>query len=499
MTISPAAVLAAALRTSRARPTTRRVGFALGPLLGCLVYLLMPDVQATEAVLGANPRAAAVTLGLIVLMGVWWMLEVVPLPVTALLPLIVFPLTGVNSVTVIAGTYANKVIFLFLGGFMLAMAMQRWNLHRHVALRVVLLFGTRPTRLVFGFMLATTLLGMWVSNTAISIMMLSIGASMVALLRRHGVDCAKLSTSLMVGIAYSASISAFGTIIASPPNALLVGYLSETYGIEIGFGQWMLFGVPISLLFLVVGWFVVTKVAFRSPLTDVPGGDDIIRRELAELGPLTTPQYRVIGVFALTVAAWVGMPLLWPGSLLTDEVVAMIATVLLFVVPSSRLGDGSLLTWQDTSELPWGILLLFGGGLALASQIAASGLSAWLANSVSGLQVLPLALIIITVCALTMLLTEFMSNTASAATLIPIMAALAVAVGVSPLALALPVTLAASCAFMMPACTPPNAIAVGSGLVRPAELLRAGWMMSLFGMVLIPTAMLTLVTWVLGL
>lgn len=499
MTQSPVSTLVAIVRSPRTKPTTRRVGFLAGPLLALLTYLNMPDIEPTGAVLDGNPRAAAVTLALIVLMGVWWMTEVLPLPATALLPAIVFPVFGVAEINDVAQSYSNKVIFLFLGGFVLALAMQRWNVHRHIALRVVLLFGTKPKRLVLGFMLATVLLGMWVSNTATAIMMLSIGASMIAMLRRHGVRDPKLFTSLIVGIAYSASISAFGTIIASPPNALLVGYLSDNYGIKIGFGQWMMFGVPLSLTFLLIGWYILTTFIYPAEVEDVPDGDALVRRELEALGKLTSPQRRVIAIFGATVASWILLPVIVPGTRITDEVIAVIAAVLFFLVPARGISRTPLLTWQDTQELQWGILLLFGGGLALASQITASGLSSWFADQVTGLNSLPTILLVVATCVVTMVLTEFMSNTASAATLIPIMATTGVAVGLSPLALALPTALAAACAFMMPACTPPNAIAVGSKFIRPHELLRAGWPMSLTGIVLITTVTLTLATWVLDL
>lgn len=472
----------------RLTPTNRRVGFFVGIGLALIIYGLMPDVTPSETAIEAgfdNPRAAAVTLALIVLMGIWWMLEVVPLPVTGFLPIVVLPLAGVNSVGGVTASYGNRVIFLFLGGFLLSAALQRWNLHRQLALRVVLLFGTEPQRMVFGFMLATTLLGMWISNTATAIMMISIGATILALLRKHGASDPKLVASMMVGIAYASSVSGFGTIIASPPNALLVGYMVENYGITIGFGQWMLMGVPLSLFFMVIGWFLITHVFFKSDVPGLSGGDAIIRGELKKLGPLEAPQWRVIAIFALTVAGWVLLPLIWPDSPFTDEVVAMGAAIGLFVTPARGPAEGSLLDWSDTREVPWGILFLFGGGLALASEINSSGLSAWLAANMRSLSVLPIPLLIISVCAVTIVLNEFMSNTATAATLIPIAASMGISVGLGPLALALPVALAASCAFIMPASTPPNAIAIGTGLIKPKEFLRAGWIMSLVGLTLV--------------
>ncbi len=485
----------------RLTPTQRRVGFVLGLALATLVYLAMPNITPSPESIEAgftSGRSGAVTLALITLMAIWWMFEVVPLAVTGLLPIIVLPLMSVNSVGNVTASYGNKVVFLFLGGFVLSLAMQRWDLHRHIALRVVLLFGTKPRNMVFGFMFATMLLGMWISNTATAILMISIGTSIIRLLKKHGVRCPNLNRSLMIGIAYSASISAFGTIIASPPNALLVGYLEDTYGITIGFGQWMLVGVPLSLVFLTIAWLVLTRIVFVSPLEDLPGGKDIIHKELESLGPFSPGQRRVSFVFAGVIFGWVVLPMIWTNSPVTDEVVAMVAAVSFFLIPAAGPGSGSLLSWSDTRDLQWGILLLFGGGLALASSISSSGLSNWLAQKLATLGSLPTVLLVFAVVAATMVLNEFMSNTASASTLIPIASALAVSVGLSPIALALPVTFASACAFLMPASTPPNAVAVGSGVVKPRQLLRAGWMMSLSGLILIPLVSLTMAPFVFG-
>ena len=486
---------------ARITPTQRRVGFALGLALASLVYFAMPDIEPSPEALAIgldNPRAGAVTLALIVLMAVWWMLEVVPLAVTGLLPVVIIPASGINTVGAVTASYGNKVVFLFLGGFVLSLAMQRWNLHRHIALRVVMLFGTRPKQLVFGFMFATMLLGMWISNTATAILMMSIGHSMIRLLKKHGVNDPNLNRSMLVGIAYSASISAFGTIIASPPNALLVGYLEESYGFTVGFGQWMLVGVPLSLVFLTICWFVLTHIVFRSSLHDLPGGRDIIRKELDALGPLNAGQRRVLYIFAAVIFGWVILPMIWPTSPITDEVVSIAAAISFFLVPAAGPASGSLLTWNDMRDLQWGILILFGGGLALAAEISSSGLSDWLASQLGGLAGLPTVALVVAVCAATMILTEFMSNTASASTLIPIAAALAVSVGMAPIALALPVTFASTCAFLMPASTPPNAVAVGSGMVKPKQLLKAGWMMTLSGLILIPLVSVTLAPIVFG-
>ncbi len=473
------------------------MGLVAGPLLAGAVAWLMPTMPA--AVDGMPSYAGALTAATLVLMGVWWMTEALPLPVTALLPLVVLPVTGVAPVAAVAQPYANKVIFLFLGGFVLAIALQRWDVHLRIALGVVRLVGTAPRRLVLGMMTATALLSMWVSNTATAVMMLPIGVSVLTLLGRErgGVD-KRLSAALMLGIAYAATIGSFGTIIASPPNALLVGYLSETYGIEIGFGQWMAVGLPLSVVFLVLAWFVLTFLVFRVDPAPLCDDESVVTAELDRLGPMGAPQWRVVAVFALAAVSWIALPLVWPGTPVTDEVVAVVVAVLLFLLPSGAACGGRLLDWSDTRDLPWGILLLFGGGLALAAMITDSGLSVWIGQRAHGLAGLPTVVVVAAVCVLTVAMTEFMSNTATAATLLPIMSTVGAALGYGPLLLAVPVALAAGCTFMMPAATPPNAIAYSSGYVRVPDMVRAGAPLSLASVLLVTLTVTTLATWVLG-
>ena len=469
----------------------------MGPLLAATVAWLVPDMP--PQVEGVPVHAGAATAATLVLMGVWWMTEALPLPVTALLPLVVLPVAGVAPVHDVAAPYANKVIFLFLGGFVLAVALQRWDVHLRIALRVVRLVGTAPRRLVLGMMVATALVSMWVSNTATAVMMLPIGVSVLALLGRErgGVD-PRLSAALMLGIAYAATIGSFGTIIASPPNALLVGYLSETYGIEIGFGQWMAVGMPLSIVFLLLAWLLLTRVVFRFDPAPLCEDDSVVRAELDRLGPMGPPQRRVVAVFVLAAASWIVLPLAWPGTPVTDEVVAVLVAIALFLLPCGDDCGGRLLDWSDTRELPWGILLLFGGGLALASQITASGLAEWIGERARGLDGLPTVLVVAAVCVLTVAMTEFMSNTATAATLVPIMSTVGVALGFGPVLLAVPVALAAGCVFMMPAATPPNAIAYSSGYVRVTDMLRAGAPLSASSVLLVTLTVTTLAVWVLG-
>lgn len=484
--------------TRQLRPSRPKVGLLLGPLLGYLAYIAMPDVPSASG----DPRAAALTLAILLIMGVWWVSETVPLPVTALLPVVLFPVLGGVDVAAVTAPYGNKVIFLFLGGFVLAVGMQRWQLHTRVALRIVSFVGTRPDRLVLGFMVATAVMSMWVSNTATALMMLPIGVSVLRLLGerspRGAVD-RKLATSLMLGIAYAATIGSFGTIIGSPPNAFMVGYLATQHGITIGFGQWMMVGVPLSVNFLALAWFVLTKVVFRSSVDSVPGEADLLGRELAKLGPMGPPQWRVTIIFVLAVAGWVVRPLVWPGSPITDEVVAIAAAICFFLAPANEISAGRLLTWDDAKEIPWGVLLLFGGGLSLAEQISASGLSTWIGSQATQLGGLPTVVVVLAVCVLTVALTEFMSNTAAAATLLPIAAGVGVALGYGPLLLAMPVALGAACTFMMPAATPPNAIAYSTGYVRIQDMVRGGVILSISGMLLVTVTVMTVGRAVFGL
>lgn len=482
----------------------KRIGLVVGPLAAVCTFFAMPDIGAlsegvNQALPGAGDRAGALTAAVLVWMGLWWMSEAVPLAVTALLPIVVFPALGGIPVGEVTAPYANPVIFLFLGGFSLAIAMQRWQLHRRIALTVLRFSGTRPSRLVLGFMVATAVISMWVSNTATAVMMLPIGSSVLATLSaRRGRTDKKLSAALMLGIAYAATIGSFGTIIASPPNALLIGYLNATHGIQINFAQWMAVGVPLTIVFLTIAWLWLTKVVFRTADEPIEGEASLIKNELERLGPISRAEIRVMCIFGVTAAGWVAMPLVWPTSPLSDEVIAMLALFALFLCPSGEERGSRILQWGDTKDLPWGILLLFGGGLALASQITSSGLAGWIGDSARVTATLPPLVIVIVICMITLLLTEFMSNTAAAATLLPIMGGVAVSIGANPMLLTVPVALTAACTFMMPAATPPNAIAISSGYVKVPQLFRAGAPLSALTIILVPLTVATLGQWFLG-
>ncbi len=438
------------------------------------------------------------------------MTEALPLAATALLPLVLFPLFGVSDIEDAASPYADDIIFLFMGGFMLALAMQRWNLHKRIALRTVLAVGTRPVMLIAGFMIATAFISMWVSNTATTVMMLPIGVSVLGLVWQlgDGRGDPNFATALMLGIAYAASIGSLGTIIGTPPNTLLVGYLEDNHDISIAFGEWMLFGVPIAVVFLVIAWFVLTRLVFPPTMKSLPGGRELIREQLDEMGRMSRGEWNALAVFVLAALSWIFIPTLadveaignalpWLSNV-SDAGIAMAVAVLLFVLPVDARAGVRTLNWDTAKQLPWGILLLFGGGLSLSSQFTATGLSEWIGEQVSGLDVLPLLVLVAVTVLLVLLLTELTSNTATAAAFLPILGGVALGLGHGPMVLVVPAALAATCAFMLPVATPPNAIVFGSGYVTTGQMIRGGVLLNVIGLVLVTLAAYTLGAWVLG-
>ncbi|NYF98649.1 SLC13 family permease [Janibacter cremeus] len=494
----------------------RRVGLLAGVIGALIVYWLMP---------GDAPTAARVTAGIAVLMGIWWMTEAIPIPVTALIPLVAFPVIGGADIADVGASYGSDIIFLFMGGFILALAMQRWNLHRRIALVTVRAMGTNPAMVIAGFMVATGFLSMWVSNTATAVMMLPIGVSVLMLVvgledepdlaeaaeaeagdtgeatgddpPEQGVLKTNFGSALMLGIAYAASIGSLGTIIGTPPNTLLVGYLSKNHDIEIGFGQWMLVGVPLSVVFMVICWFLLTKVIFRPEIDEIPGGRALMSRELGKLGPMSTGEKGVLAIFVLAAASWVGVPLIWPDNTpISDAGIAMVVAVVLFLLPAGAARGVRLLDWESAVQLPWGVLLLFGGGLALSGQFESSGLTKWIGSQAKGLDGVPVILLVVVFGATIIFLTELTSNTATAATFLPVAGGVAVGLDLSPLLLTIPVALAATSAFMLPVATPPNAIAFGSGYVTIPQMMKGGIWLNLIGVVLVTVTVMTLAVWV---
>lgn len=451
-------------------------------LIGAAIFLVLFLLPAPE---GLEPQAWTV-VAVAALMISWWITEAIPVPATALIPIALFPALGATSAGQATSPYGDPIIFLFLGGFVLALAMERWSLHRRVALNIVSRTGSQQHRIVGGFMLATAFVSMWVSNTATAVMMLPVAVS-VAGLMTHQEGSAKFSLSLMLGIAYGASIGGVATLIGTPPNALLAGALNQTYGYDLGFGRWMIVGVPIALVMLVGAWLLLTRVTIRLDRGEIANASDLFARELSALGSWSPAEIRVGIVFVVTALAWTFRTVLddfIPG--LNDTSIAILAALALFVIPSGDRDGGALIDWETAKRLPWGVLILFGGGLSLASAVTQTGLDVWIGAQLGSVATgLPLIGIVILVAAVVLILTEFTSNTATAAAFIPLLAALAVNLGENPLLLTVPAALAASMAFMLPVATPPNALVFGSGFVTIPQMARQGLGLNLLSVVVI--------------
>lgn len=468
-------------------------GIALGPALFAMLRLLPPPSG-----MGEDAWAVA-AVGL--LMAVWWLTEAVPVAATALLPLALFPVLGQGSLDAVAAPYANPLIFLFMGGLMLALAVERWGLHRRIALAVLTRVGTRPRQLVAAFMGVAAGLSMWISNTAAAIMMLPIALSVVGIVMTAGSDsvgkpgaeptddsppAAPIAKALLIATAYGASIGGVATLVGTPPNALLAGFVAANMGITIGFAQWMALGLPTALIMLVLGWLILTRVVFRLGQDVLPGAAETIRREAAGLPPMSRAERRVLMVFLTAAGLWIFRPLLQgmdglsaPLAGLSDAGIAIAAGVLLFCIPADLGKREFLLNWDWALRLPWGVLILFGGGLSLAGRVTESGLAAWIGQSLTAVEALPLFAIIVILTAVIVFLTELTSNTATTATFLPVIAALAASIGAPAMPLLAPVALAASMAFMMPVATPPNAIVFSGGQLTIPDMARAGFLVNL--------------------
>lgn len=464
------------------------IGLSLGPLVLLLCLLSEPPAGLSQT--------AWLTVGMAALMAIWWATEAIPIPATSLLPILLIPALGIDTLAKATAPYANPTIFLFLGGFMLGLAMQRWQLHKRIALRTLLAVGSKPSRQIAGFMLATAFISMWVSNTATSIMMLPIGLSVIGLLVAGSDEqqSERFATALLLGIAYAASIGGIATIIGTPPNALLVAFLKENHDVHIGFGQWMMLGIPVSAGMLLFTWWWLTRSGFR-----LAGGDsrEMLQQEYAALGPMTRAEKLVAVIFVLAALAWIFQPLLgrYVGGI-NDTSIAIAAALALFLIPVDLRQRVFLMDWETANKVPWGVLLLFGGGLSLAAVIGSSGLARWIAESLGGLGTLDLILMIALVVSVITFLTEITSNTATAAAFLPLLGALAVAQGLPAEMLAIPAAIAASCAFMMPVATPPNAIVFGTGKMRIQSMIKAGFALNIFGIFLVSSLCYLLIGWI---
>jgi sodium-dependent dicarboxylate transporter 2/3/5 len=460
----------------------RLTGLFLGPALFFLVlFLPLPAGMAPEGL-----RVAAIT----VLMAVWWITEAIPIPATALLPIVLFPVLGVLSGSDVTRAYGNHLIYLFLGGFLIAVTMEKWNLHHRIALHTIRMVGVTPRRIVLGFMLATAFLSMWISNTAATMMMVTIA---MALLREveheisHQPGQFLFGTALMLGIGYAASIGGVATLIGTPPNAIFAGVIEKTYDVNISFISWMGFALPLSLVMLAITWFYLTRIMFRSEVASLPGGRQLIHRQLKQLGPMSRQEKYVAAVFCAVASLWVLRGLYQPAGfeMVKDSTIAIAGAVLLFLIPVNLRKGEFLLDWKTAVTIPWDIIVLFGGGFALAQGFNESGLTRWLAEQLSVLQGVDMVLVIAAVVLLVIFLTEVTSNTATASLLLPVMGALATAIDVHPFGLMAAAVVAASFAFMLPVATPPNAIVFGSRYVTIPQMVSAGVWLNLLGAILI--------------
>lgn len=462
----------------------RLFGLLLGPLLFALI-LLLPAPAGMEA-------PARAVLACTAWIAAWWILEPVPIPVTSLLPIVLLPLTGGLQVGATTAAYGNPLIFLFLGGFVLALALEEWNLHKRIALTIIMWVGTNQQKIVLGFMAATGVLSMWISNTATAMLMMPIGMAIVLQIGTFkGIGKMGQENSfgkaLMLGIAYAASIGGMGTLIGTPANAIFAAIVKEMFGQEVSFARWMLLGIPLSLVLIVLCWYYLVRIAF--PLqTEDTGGKKGIEQQLQALGPVQPEEKRMATVFILTAIAWISRSYLLNPLVpaLDDSMIAMAAAVAIFVIPAPSKGNRQgLLTWEAAPKLPWGILLLFGGGLAIAAGFQQSGLASYIGTQLTQLQGLSLLGIILAIVLLMNFLTEVTSNTATATMMLPILASLAVAIEVHPYGLMAAAGLASSCAFMLPVATPPNAVVFSSGYIRMQDMVKTGFWLNLVSILVI--------------
>jgi solute carrier family 13 (sodium-dependent dicarboxylate transporter), member 2/3/5 len=468
----------------------QKVGLILGPLLFALTLTFL------EAD-GLSDSAVAI-LASTLWIATWWITEAMPIPATSLLPLVLFPITGGLNSGATSSSYGDDTIFLFMGGFLIALAMQKWNLHKRMALFIISSVGTSTEQIVLGFMVATGALSMWISNTATAMMMVPIGMAVILQaseqLKKKGetVDHSDFhfGKAVMLGIAYSASIGGLATLIGTPPNTIFKGVVEQTYGIEISFAGWMAFGVPLSLLFLAIAWFYLVKIAYPMRVKELPGGRKVIKEERRALGAMISEEKIVMTIFTITALAWISRSfiLVEINANINDTMIAMTAAVLLFLIPSKNKRGDYLLDWETAKGLPWGILLLFGAGLAIATGFQETGLAEWIGTQLTILQGVNLILIIVTVTALVIFLTEITSNTATATMMFPIMSSLAGAISVHPYSLMIAAGVAASCAFMLPVATPPNAVVFGSGYLKIPDMAKAGFLLNLVAVILVTIA-----------
>ncbi len=481
--------------------STRIIGFILGPVLFLLITIFVPETFISPVAYKVLAVAAWVIA--------WWVTDAVPFSVTALLPLILFPSLGVMSATKAASPYAHPIIFLFMGGFFIAIALEKHRLHERIALNLIRLTGTSGNGIIMGFMISTAFISMWISNTATAMMMLPIALSVVKLIipEKRMLADGKLSgeqnfaLGLMLAVGYAATLGGLATIIGTPPNVVFIGLLNDLTGQQISFGQWMLVGVPVALILLITNYIIVTRILFPNKLDTIKGSEQLITTKLKELGSLRKEEKLVMTIFLLTSFFWIFQQLfndlIFKAEILTDTNIAMAGGLLMFIVPVSMKEMKFILHWDDTKNMAWGILILFGGGLCLAEGLGEAkiiqAVGAWIVAQTEYNIWFILLLI-----ALSVVLSEMMSNVALVNIFIPVVFGIAQGLNINPVLLALPVTLAASIGFMFPIATPPNAIVFSSGYIRMKDMVRAGLLLNLISIIIIWIASITLVQWVFG-
>lgn len=463
---------------------------AIGPIL-FLILIALPQMPYISPLAQKSLAVAAWMLA-------WWISEVVAISVTALLPLVLFPLLGILSIKEASEAYGNPVIFLFMGGFMLALALEKHKLHLRIALSIVQLTGTNANGIIWGFMLATAFLSMWISNTATTVMMLPIASSVIALLSvttdKDSKNFQNFAVAMMLGIGYAATIGGVATLIGTPPNTVMASILAEKYNYRINFGQWMAFGFPFMLILLYLCYFVLIKIVYPNRLKHFTGSKEIIDKELSKLGKITTAEVRTLIIFSCTAFLWIFQDLIkylldisFNFKLnIEDTMIAVMASILLFLVSDGKKQNTNfLLEWKDTEKLPWGILLLFGGGLCLANALDKTGLIQLIGDSMANNKGLSILLLLIILAFLSVFISEIMSNVALVSVFVPVVLGLAVKLGENPLLLAIAVTLGASCAFMLPMGSPPNAIVFSSGYLKVSQMVKAGFILNIIAIILI--------------
>lgn len=457
----------------------KKFGLITGPILFCVVFFLQPfEGLSTEA-----NAVLASTLWI----ATWWLSEALPIEATALLPIVILTLSGGAPIKQTTAAYGDKMLFLFVGGFILAIAMQKWNLHKRIALSIIYAIGTNARLLILGFMLATGILSMWISNTATTLMMVTIGTALISQMKSLGEESSKIFYKpLLLGIAYASSISGVATLIGTPTNPIFVSIAKQLYGTEFSFASWITFALPFSILTLVFCWLLLTFWLFPVHKVSIPLGRESIRTELAKMGPMIQEEKAIAVVFILMALSWITRSFLLnkfiPG--IDDTVIAIAGASLMFIIPS-KSKKLPLLNWNEAEKLPWGVIILFGGGLSIAAAFQSSELAKWVGSQLEFVQTLPLFVTILIITLSVNFLTEVTSNVATASIMLPVLAALADAIGVHPFMLMIPATMGASCAFMLPVATAPNAIVFGSGELEIKDMVRSGIWLNLFSSLMI--------------